>query len=195
MSPRNIAFNQDEIIDQAMILFCEKGYASTSMRDLMAHLGLSSSSLYNTFGDKDAIFLLALKRNSLNDRAMLREVLSQPTNEPKVILLGMFYSLIESLLANKLPGGSLTLRAAVELENQKPEVIAVLIDHTDEATTLFTEFLERAVQNGQITLRQPAREVARYILFNFFNLNFLAKAKLDRACLENYVTLALSVLD
>lgn len=195
MSPRNIEFDQDEIIDQAMLLFCEKGYASTSMRDLMAHLGISSSSLYNTFGDKDAIFLLALKRHSRKERDVLREVLSQPTSEPKVILQGMFHALIDSLLADELPGGSLTLKAAVELENQKPEVTAVLREHTEEATILFTEFLERAAQNGQITLRQPARDVARYILFNFFNLNFLAKAKLDRACLENYATLALSVLD
>jgi hypothetical protein len=87
------------------------------------------------------------------------------------------------------------LKAAVELENQKPEVTAVLREHTEEATILFTEFLERAARNGQLTLRQPARDVARYILFNFFNLNFLAKAKLDRACLENYTALALSVLD
>jgi hypothetical protein len=55
--------------------------------------------------------------------------------------------------------------------------------------------LERAAQAGQINLRQPAKQVADYILFNFFNLNFLAKVNLERACLENYVRLVLSVLD
>jgi len=155
MSPRSKEFDQAAVIEQAMALFCEKGYAATSIRDLVARLGVSSSSLYSTFGDKDAIFLLALKRHSRLEREMLRQVLNQPTSAPKDLLRQMFQRLIDSLLANELPGGSLMLKASVELENRKPEVI----------------------------------------LFNFFNLNFLAKVNLQRACLENYVTLVLSVLD
>ncbi len=195
MSPRVKEFDQEDIIEQAMALFCEKGYAATSIRDLVARLGVSSSSLYGTFGDKDAIFLLALKRHSRMEREMLRQALEQPTNEPKALLAQMFQALIDSLLANELPGGSLTLKASVELENRKPEVNAVIAEHTEEAASMFVEFLERAEKAGQIRLRQPARQVADYILFNFFNLNFLAKVNLERACLENYVRLVLSILD
>jgi TetR/AcrR family transcriptional repressor of nem operon len=195
MSPRSKEFDQETVIEQAMQLFCQKGYTATSIRDLVAHLGVSSSSLYGTFGDKDAIFVLALKRHSRMEREMLRQVLSQPNSEPKVILMQMFQALIDSLLADELPGGSLTLKASVELENRKPEVTAILAEHTEETAALFTEFLAKAAQAGQINLRQPAGDVAHYILFNFFNLNFLAKVNLDRACLENYVRLVLSVLD
>lgn len=195
MSPRTKEFDQETVIEQAMELFCQKGYTATSIRDLVAHLGVSSSSLYGTFGDKDAIFVLALKRHSRMEREMLHQVLNQPNSKPKIILMQMFQSLIDSLLANELPGGSLTLKASVELENRKPEVTAVIAEHTDETAAMFTEFLEKAAQAGQISLRQPARDVAHYILFNFFNLNFLAKVNLDRACLENYVRLVLSVLD
>ncbi len=195
MSPRVKEFDQEAVIEQAMALFCQKGYAATSIRDLVAHLGISSSSLYGTFGDKDAIFLLALKRHSRMEREMLRQVLIQPTSNPKAMLMQMFQGLIDSLLANELPGGSLTLKASVELENRKPEVNAVIAEHTEEAANLFTAFLERAAQSGQVHLRQPARQVADYILFNFFNLNFLAKVNLQRDCLENYVALVLSVLD
>ncbi len=195
MSPRTKEFDQEAVIEQAMELFCQKGYAATSIRDLVARLGVSSSSLYSTFGDKDAIFLLALKRHSRREREMLRQVLSQPTSDPKALLAQMFQGLIDSLLAKELPGGSLTLKAALELENRKPEVTAVLAEHTEDVAALFTQFLEKAAQAGSITLRQPAGDVAHYILFNFFNLNFLAKVNLDRACLENYVRLVLSVLD
>ncbi len=195
MSPRTKEFDQEIAIEQAMTLFCEKGYASTSIRDLVAHLGVSSSSLYGTFGDKDAIFLLALKRHSQIEREMLRQVLSQPDTDAKTLLQQMFQTLIDSLLANELPGGSLTLKASVELENRKPEVTAVIAEHTEDAANLFADFLSRAALSGQVRLRQPARQVADYILFNFFNLNFLAKVNLDRACLQNYVHLVLSVLD
>lgn len=195
MSPRVKEFDQEVVIEQAMVLFCEKGYSATSIRDLVERLGVSSSSLYGTFGDKDAIFLLALKRHSLMEREMLREVLEQPTNDPKALLAQMFQVLIDSLISNELPGGSLTLKASVELENRKPEVNAVITEHTKDAASIFTRFLERAAQAGQIHLRQPAHQVADYILFNFFNLNFLAKVNLDRTCLENYVRIVLSILD
>lgn len=195
MSPRVKEFDQEAVIEQAMVLFCEKGYSATSIRDLVERLGVSSSSLYGTFGDKDAIFLLALKRHSLMEREMLREVLEQPTNDPKALLAQMFQVLIDSLISNELPGGSLTLKASVELENRKPEVNAVITEHTKDAASIFTRFLERAAQARQIHLRQPAHQVADYILFNFFNLNFLAKVNLDRTCLENYVRIVLSILD
>ncbi len=195
MSPRTKAFDQEAVIEQAMALFCEKGYAATSIRDLVAHLGVSSSSLYSTFGDKDAIFLLALKQHSHMELEMLRQVLSQPAENPKAVLMQMFQGLIDSLLANQLPGGSLTLKASVELEHRKPEVSAVIAEHAEKAAALFAEFLKRADQTGQIHLRQPARQVADYILFNFFNLNFLAKVNPNRACLQNYVNLVLSILD
>lgn len=192
---RNKEFNQDLAIEKAMELFCQKGFAATSVRDLVTRLGVSSSSLYATFGDKDAIFLLALKRNSGKELEMLSQVLIQPARDPKAILTQIFSNLIDSLLANQLPGGSLTLNTSVELEKRNPEVTAVIVEHTAAASAIFTGFLEKAAQNGHITLHQPSTQVANYILFNFFNLYFLAKVNLERACLENYAHLVLSILD
>lgn len=188
-------FDQEIAIEKAMELFCQKGYAATSVRDLVAHLGVSSSSLYDTFGDKDAIFLQALKRHSNKERAMLRQALGQPGGDPKVVLAQMFGALIDNLLANELPGGSLTLKAAVELENQKPEVHALIAEHAEDAGEMFAEFLKKGAASGKISLRRPARETADFILFNIFNLNFLAKVNLERTCLENYVSQVLSILD
>lgn len=192
---RSKEFDREVVLEKAVALFCEKGYAATSVRDLVAHLGISSSSMYATFGDKDALFVLALKRHSQRERETLRQMLDQETYAPKALLEGMFARLIDSLQANELPGGSLTLKASVELENRKPAVTAVIAEHTEDVAHLFTEFLEKAAAEGKICLRQPARQVAEYILFNFFNLNFLAKVNLDRTCLQNYVQLVLSVLD
>ena len=44
-----------------MRLFWRKGYAATSIEDLTETLHLSRSSLYDTFGDKRALFLEALQ--------------------------------------------------------------------------------------------------------------------------------------
>src|SRR5690554_1038604 len=55
-------FDKDEVIERAMLLFWEQGYEATSIRDLKKAMGISSSSMYEVFGDKRGIFLLALAR-------------------------------------------------------------------------------------------------------------------------------------
>jgi TetR/AcrR family transcriptional repressor of nem operon len=47
-----------------MNLFWEKGYDSVGIAELETATGLNRSSLYNTFGSKDALFALALERYS-----------------------------------------------------------------------------------------------------------------------------------
>jgi len=43
-------------LDRAMHLFWEKGYADTSMADLVGATGVSRYGFYSEFGDKDALF-------------------------------------------------------------------------------------------------------------------------------------------
>ena len=49
-------YDPDDALDRAMRLFWEKGYAQTSMADLVAATGVSRYGFYHEFGDKDALF-------------------------------------------------------------------------------------------------------------------------------------------
>ncbi len=59
---RPLGFNPDATLDQLMYLFWDQGYDHTTQADMVERTGLSSSSLYNTFGDKAAIFDAVLAR-------------------------------------------------------------------------------------------------------------------------------------
>lgn len=58
---RPLAFDPEEKLQQAMKLFWQKGYANTSITDITDTLGINRFSLYNTFGDKDALYSAALE--------------------------------------------------------------------------------------------------------------------------------------
>ncbi|MCC6166899.1 MAG: TetR/AcrR family transcriptional regulator [Caldilineaceae bacterium] len=192
--PRIKAFDEEQVIEQAMELFRRQGYEATSIRDLIAHLGVSSSSLYSTFGDKDALFMLALARHSRLEWARIRRQLVDSV-DPRTTIEGLFIQTIDQLLSEELPYGSLTLRAAVELGLNKPRVAAFLSAYLDELVTLFTGFLDEAVQQGRLTLTDPAPDVARYLLLALFNLSALAQMHLDRDALERYARVVLRALD
>ncbi|QUJ70301.1 TetR/AcrR family transcriptional regulator (plasmid) [Photobacterium sp. GJ3] len=53
-------FDREEKLIQAMELFWQKGYADTSVADLVDHLGINRFSLYNTYTDKSTLFSEAL---------------------------------------------------------------------------------------------------------------------------------------
>jgi AcrR family transcriptional regulator len=55
-------FDEDVILRQALFLFWKNGYDATSLSDIEHATGVARMSLYNVFGNKEAIFLLALER-------------------------------------------------------------------------------------------------------------------------------------
>lgn len=65
--PRPRKIEKDDALDAAMQTFWRKGYEATSLQDLMQATGLQKGSLYQTFGDKKALFMAAFNRYA--DRA------------------------------------------------------------------------------------------------------------------------------
>ena len=54
-------FERDDALDKAMQLFWLQGYEATGVADLCSHMGVGRQSLYNTFGDKESLFIEALR--------------------------------------------------------------------------------------------------------------------------------------
>ncbi|MFI5936483.1 TetR/AcrR family transcriptional regulator [Actinoplanes sp. NPDC051494] len=55
-------FDVDDALDRAMTAFWKHGYADTSLDVLVSATGLGRGSLYGTFGGKDALFQLCVRR-------------------------------------------------------------------------------------------------------------------------------------
>ncbi len=62
MTPRRAeaitaAGGRERLLEAAMRLFASKGYAATSVRDIMSAAGVTAPSLYHHFGNKEGLFL------------------------------------------------------------------------------------------------------------------------------------------
>jgi TetR/AcrR family transcriptional regulator, transcriptional repressor for nem operon len=187
-------FDEELVIEQAMQLFRQRGYEATSIRDLVAYTGVSGSSLYSTYGDKDTLFMMALQRHSQQELKAFRRQLANAV-DPRATIEQLFADMIEQLLHEEIPYGSLTLKAAVELGVNKPDVARFLRDYMDEIGQLLTRFLQDAMESGGLHLTRPAPDIARYLLFALFNLSFMVKLYRDRTSLESYSQVVLTILD
>ena len=57
--PKN--FDREAVLEAAMLLFWDRGFEQTSVDELAATMGICTSSLYSSFGDKEALFLAAVE--------------------------------------------------------------------------------------------------------------------------------------
>lgn len=76
--PRTREFDPELALEQAMGVFWRKGYAETSVDDLVEATGVSRYGLYGTFGDKRGLFQAALGRYARNVAGRHQEGLRRP---------------------------------------------------------------------------------------------------------------------
>jgi len=57
---RPAKFDRSEVCKSTMLLFWQQGFNDTTIQNIQQATGLTASSLYNSFGGKEALFLIAL---------------------------------------------------------------------------------------------------------------------------------------
>lgn len=99
-------FNEDQALERAMHVFWRRGYGATSMQELAQATGVLRGSLYNAYGDKQAIFLLAFARYQRNYLEAVREQMRLA--DPVAALRAYFAYVIKSMseLAPALEDGA-----------------------------------------------------------------------------------------
>ncbi len=107
-------FDEEQVKEALMNVFWDKGYEATSMQDLVAATGLLKGSLYGAFGDKRALYMIALNHyDRTRIQAGVDMLAGQGTGQEKVKQL--FDSVIESVKAGVFAGGCLLCNASVEM--------------------------------------------------------------------------------
>jgi AcrR family transcriptional regulator len=108
---RPIEFDKEAALEAAMLLFWKRGYEGTSMADLTRAMGLNPSSIYAAFGDKHALFSLAVKRYMESRAQYASKALEEPTL--KRVIRALFDNTVAFLTTPGHPPTCMTLAGAV----------------------------------------------------------------------------------
>src|SRR5437870_5526679 len=130
------AFDEPAALDAAIECFRRRGYAATSVRDLTACMGIGATSLYNSFGDKRALFVKALGRYvEQSVRGRLRRLESRLA--PRDAARTLIEDVIERSLADRTRGGCLLINSALEVAPHDPELGAEIAERLGEIESFF----------------------------------------------------------
>lgn len=189
--PRTKEFETGDALDAAMQLFWRKGYAATSLRDLLDGMGIGYGSFYNAFGDKHALFLASLDRFRELRTSWIDEVLEDSG-------LGgieeVFRRTVDGLVGFEPRRGCLLANTAVELGPHDAEVAAKISRYVRHTEAVFERAVIRAQEAGEIPADRDPRAMACFLVNTLHGLRVLARAGTDRAVLEDAVRVALDVL-
>jgi AcrR family transcriptional regulator len=156
------AFDTDEALEKAMRVFWEHGYESASLPDLTEAMGISRTSMYAAFGNKEELFRKALARYAEGPAAYGAEALAEPTAHrvATVFLRGA----VRSSTMPGYPTGCLSLRAAVAGGEDGQAVRELLLAWRDDTSTHLTERFQRARDEGDLPTESDPALLTRYVM-------------------------------
>ncbi len=106
-------FDLEDAEYRAALAFWRHGFAGTSLSELEAATGLNRSSLYNTFGPKEALFERAVARYGAVHGTPAMAALKNP--RVKEAIRGFFQSTLGTMTDAETPDGCLAALSCLEM--------------------------------------------------------------------------------
>jgi TetR/AcrR family transcriptional repressor of nem operon len=184
--PRQKKYDQVKVLENAMKAFWARGYAATSMNDLVKATGINRGSLYTAFPHKRALFMSVLQHY---DQIYRVEHLQQIStrHSPADAIMKVFELAATKPADSSSPWGCLLVNTALELSPHEHEVCEFIEHCLHGVEAFFFTQIKAGKQTGEITTTQATRSAAQALLSLFLGLRVLTRAK-TRQCTINAVT-------
>jgi TetR/AcrR family transcriptional regulator, transcriptional repressor for nem operon len=191
--PRPRAFNDHDVRDRVADVFTAHGYHGTSMAMLTDAAGLGKQSLYNAFGDKQALYLQAL--DCVGDRwgATRAKVLRAPSGRAAI---DVFFAHVLQVCTSDDPAVQNCIVSAGLLEAIDDVVVAdKLREKWCGTESLLRQCIDRGRRDGSIRSDVPAADLARLLMTLMSGLRVTARVTHDARHLKATLRLALQALE
>lgn len=154
------AFDTQKALDAAMRVFWKRGFEGASLSELTKAMGINRPSMYAAFGNKAALFRLAVDRYMEEGGRMMREALAEPTARGAVerALRGV----VRRLSAGRVRG-CLLVQGALACGNEADPIRRELASRRAAVERAWRERFARAVEEGDLPTGTKPTALAKYV--------------------------------
>lgn len=188
------AFDEQQALRRALDVFWVKGYNAASMNDLLEATDLSKSSLYASFGSKQALLIEAI---ACYGEQLMQGPLSPLTraNASRADIEEMLDRVITIAVTPEGQRGCFINNCFTEIAPHVPEVMAASAAVMRTIDSALSAAAERGQREGRITAAESPSALAAYLIHILTGINLAAKSVPGRERLDNIVRIALRSLD
>ncbi len=181
------------MLAKAMRLFWKKGFEATSIQDLVLHLGINKQSLYDTFGDKKKLYLLALNKYHYGSEMYFNTLYSEQ-GTVREAFRSFFQAVVEGAFSDLEKKGCFLQNAAIELAPQDEEIKKICLAGMSSFEKRFGNLIRKGQETGELAAALEADSLATFYFAVFNGLRVIGKITQNRIQLEIIVKNALSLL-
>ena len=189
---RPVGFDKNVALEAAMLLFWERGFEGTSMADLTQAMGLNPSSIYAAFGDKNALFRLAVRRYMEIRAQYAVSALEEPTLEK--VIRALFENTIAFLTSPGHPPTCMTLAGAVGCSVDAKPARDLMKEIRRQNEAAMRKRLLKARRNGELPKDINMNDYTRYLSSILAGLSIQAANGSTKAELKRTAQMALQHL-
>lgn len=177
-----------------MQVFWEKGYADTSMDDLVKATGVSRYGLYGTFGNKRELFIEALRRyGSLLLQQGFDGLSIDDASLPEI--RECFASVLAIAAQQDAGRGCMICNTATEVAPHDELIAAAVRGLLKDLASRFAAVLANAKRKGEIRPDLDTDAAAFYLVGTLQGLAVMARAGFASSDAATYVDTALTTLN
>jgi TetR/AcrR family transcriptional regulator, transcriptional repressor for nem operon len=181
-------FDQEKAVRKAIRLFSQQGFAATSTNELICVMNLGRQSMYDTFGDKRALFLKALEMYVTESVHSITVELERPGSA----LSAVQNALVTFAERNDLSSaeGCMGFNAISEFGQRDAEVTRITRNAGRLQRQALMRVLTRAKKHGELSSGADLDCMADFFKSTLVGIRMAAKAGKSRRALRNIAAFA-----
>src|SRR5277367_5081968 len=159
---RPAVFDRDVALREAMNLFWERGYEGTSFDDLIAAMGISASSFYNSFGSKKALYCEATRCYLDWSGQWFSAILNDPSIDTKTAFARLFEATAEDFTRGDHPLGCMISLAGTHCSPGMKNIREMMAEHRAFSEGAMAVRIRKGVANGDVPTDADCDMLAAY---------------------------------
>jgi AcrR family transcriptional regulator len=143
-------FDRGIALNKAMKLFWERGYEGTSFDNLIAAMGISASSFYNSFGSKESLYCEATKSYLDWSGNWFFAILNDPSIDTKTAFARLFESTAEEFTRRDHPLGCMISLAGTHCSPGMKNIREMMVEHRAFSEGAMAERIRKGVADRDV---------------------------------------------
>ena len=181
-------FDQEKAVRKAIRLFSQQGFAATSTDELMCVMNVGRQSMYDTFGDKRALFLKALKMYVTESVHSITVELGRPGSALSAVQNALVTFAERKDLSSA--EGCMGLNAISEFGQRDADVTRITRNAGRLQRQTLMRVLTRAKKQGELSSDANLDCMADFFESTLAGIRMAAKAGKSRQALRNIAAFA-----
>jgi TetR/AcrR family transcriptional repressor of nem operon len=145
------------------MLFWEKGYANTSLKDLLSEMEILNGSFYNSFGNKKNLFIKALEKYQ-DDFKEKRSELFNSGRPFRENIRTLFNESLDRQKSNECPRGCFLVNSISSETLADKDIIKLVQEELDEFQNFIAKQIEQAQEKGELSSDLIPHDIAAIVL-------------------------------